>query len=453
MKINFDREQTIRYVEEEGFRDGAQGVGPTAPLAELSAMFAQQQAVVRHDAEDAIKSLEAKVAVTESRRDAAERKWQELSAKTGELPPAMILPIVAVLASLIAIAAEAIFLAPVMDGFGIADPTWQYILAGGLVITIGGLFELSKKLYHDLGEGSHDLKNDDEILATETSPNVNAQPRWARRAKFVACLFVTLFMLALAGTLGWWRADELIFAASSGTADMQGEVLSSFLGDNSLLTHLVVTLLTVGLPLFVMFAFEWGLDKLRFAWEWRKARREYKRLPPEVESARKLLEAATEKRDQRLAVIDQKREEWKQAYLQNHEHGRSVGAWRLALWFSVLKIAGVFFAALLVCCGVNLLISSYAGAEWFASTRYFIVVCATLSISTFYAYRELMAWDRPTAAQLYRQRATVWRNTDGVNTPRYLPQSEVDAESINVPVRELPSEPVMYAPQTKSAAA
>lgn len=453
MKINFDREQTIRYVEEEGFRDGAQEVEPTAPLAELNAMFAQQQAAVRHDATDTIKALEAKVSVKECRQSAAEGKWRELSVKTGELPPAVMLPIVAVLASLIAVIAEAIFLAPVMDGFGIPDPTWQYILAGGLVITIGGLFELSKKLYHDLAEVNHDLKNNGEVLPVETSPNVPDRPRWVRRAKFGACVFVTLFMLALAGTLGWWRADELIFAASAGSSDVQDEVLSSFLGDNSELTHLVVTLLTVGLPLFVMFAFEWGLDKFRFALEWRKARREYKRLPPEVEAARKLLEAAAEKRDQKLAAIDEKREEWKQAYLQNHELGRSVGAWRLPVWQVVIKIAAVFVLTLAACLVLNLLVSSYVGGDGFAATRYMIVACATLCVTGFYAYHALLAWDRPTPSQLYRQRATVWRNTNGINKPRYLPQPDVDDERINIPARELQNEPVMYAPQTKSATA
>lgn len=378
-----------RTVEAEGFRDGTQGVNPGTTVKEIEAQFGQREEQENQAAAERIKSLEAQAETLERRKDDSERHWAELEFRTEGMPPQIILPFVAVICAIAAVIGEAVFLAPVMDGFGIADATLQLIFAGVIVITTSGLFEITKRVYSGR---THDS------LATEetTSGASNA----SRLGGLVFLGLLTTLALVLVFILGWWRAEEMIYAASVQTGSWK-----EFLTNSPVLTRLVVVLLTTALPIFVAIAFEWGLNGLHLAWEWRKSREAYKRIAKQLNSTQKALEKETEAKDSRIRELEQVREEWKQAYLQNHELGQKTGAWKLPLWRIVLKIAAVVLLVLTICLLLDPITAQYIESGWMRSLLY---GCLTLDLGVLYASREIKAWDRPTAGQLYDQKATIF---------------------------------------------
>jgi hypothetical protein len=316
------------------------------------------------------------------------------------MPPQIVLPICAVLLSALVVIGESIFLSPVMDGFGIADPTWQYLLAAVIVITCSGLFEITKKQWLQTSSSSNGV----ESSTQQAIPSKSF--RWGRRL-FLG--FMVLLVLLLVSILGWWRAEEMMFAASAQPGEWQ-----EFLSHNATLTRCVVVLLTTGLPIFVALAFEWGLDRLRVAWEWRKSRRAYRKTSGALEQTKKALESDFEKKESRLKSLDELREEWKQAYLQNHDLGQKVGARRLPLWRVMLKIGAVVFVILAICLFADAVVSNFIGSDF---TRILLYVCLTVGLGGLYATYAIKAWDRPTAKQLYKQQATLWRNETDSSIP------------------------------------
>ena len=396
-KIN---QKETRMVEAEGFRDGTQNVCSGPALNEISALFARQKEQENHDATERIKTLEGRVEQLSQHKLDVERHWADLEILTGGMPPQIILPLTAVLLSALVVIGEAIFLAPVMDGFGIADPTWQYLLATVIVITCSGLIEITKREWLQArGERDRDKSKGQQVEQAKSA-------HWGRRLFFG---FMALLALLLVSILGWWRAEEMMFAASAQSGKWQ-----EFLSQNATLTRCVVVLLTTGLPIFVALAFEWGLDGLRLAWEWRKSRRDYRKTFAALEKTRKALEGEFEKKESRQKALDELREEWKQAYLQNHELGQRVGARRLPLWRVILKIGAVVFVIIAVCLLADTLVSSYVLSDL---TRILLYACLTVGLGGLYAAHAIKAWDRPTARQLYKQQATLWRSEGGHPLP------------------------------------
>jgi hypothetical protein len=427
-------QRAMRDVQAEGYRDGAQGITPEALPEELRARFAQAQEGVRHKATDGIKRLEAVLAAIEQRIVIMSERWQKLTAAVGDLPPALFLPFCAVFTALLVVVGEAIFLAPVMDGFGISDYYEQRCLAAVIVLVASGAFEISKKLFHRLSRGES-VSRDEQSLET---PN----RVWPERAIFTVFVALIIVTLAFVCVLGWWRAEEMAFAAKATGGAIQNDEWSRFMSDNLPLTRALVVLFALMLPIFVAFAFEWGTVKLRLAIEWRKVRRADEHLPQERERAAKELEAALEKRDSQLKALDEQQAEWTQSYKQTHELGEKVGAWRLPLWQVVVKIVAVTLLVAAICFVINLLISNALGSDWFATVRYIIALFVTLGAGGIYAYRALQTWDRPTPQQLYAQRATVWRNTAREDEPRFLlPQAGVKESEVfsGTEVERLPS--------------
>ena len=351
--------RAMRDVRAEGFRDGAQGIAPAALTEELRAVFAQSRESVRHEAADGIKRLEAWLASVEQRINVMDGRWATVSAAAGELPPALLLPACAVFSAVLVVVGEAIFLAPVMDGFGISEFYEQRCLAAVIVLVASGAFEISKKLFQRLSRG-------ESVKRDGASPEAPKRV-WAERAVLAVFVALTLLSLAFVCVLGWWRAEEMAFAARATGGAMQNDEWSRFMGDNLPLTRALVVLFALMLPVFVAFAFEWGADKLRLAVEWRRVRRAVERLPRERERAAKRLEAALEKRDCRLKSLDEQQAEWTQSYAQTHELGERVGAWRLPLWQVAFRIAAVTLLFAAVCFVADLLTLSAFGPDWFES--------------------------------------------------------------------------------------
>ena len=387
-----------RLIEAEGFRDGTQKVDPAITVKEIEAQFARRQEQEDEAATDRIKSLEAQVETLRRCKDDGERHWADLEFRTEGMPPQFVLPFCAVLFAIAAVIGEAVFLAPVMDGFGIADFILQMIFAGVIVITTSGLFEITKKVY-----GKHAM----EVEAGEGRDEHESKPR-SRQLRFRqlgSLLFfalLTTLAFALVFILGWWRAEEMIYAAS-----VQTGAWKDFLTNNPTLTRMVVVLLTTALPVFVALAFEWGLNGLHLAWEWRKSRAIYKRVAKQLDHAQKALEKENETKDARKRALAQMREEWKQAYLQNHELGQKTGAWKLPLWWVVLKICAIPLLVLVFCLLADPIIARYILSD---GMRWLLYACLTLGAGVLYAAHAIRAWERPSPKQLFDHKATIFRS-------------------------------------------
>ena len=393
----------VRLVEAEGFRDGTQSVDPVITVKEIEAQFGRRQEQQDEAATHRIKSLEAQVETLQQRREDAERHWTNLEFRTEGMPPQFMLPLCAVLFAIAAIIGEAVFLAPVMDGFGIADFTLQMIFAGVIVITTTGLFEITKKLYAKHATDADSLKRQDKS---------ESGPKSRRIGSLIFFSLLTTLAFALVFILGWWRGEEMIYAAS-----VQTGAWKDFLTNNPTLTRVVVVLLTTALPVFVAMSFEWGLDGLHLAWEWRKSRAVYKRVASHLAHSQKALERENETKDARKRALGQMREEWKQAYLQNHELGQKTGAWKLPLWWVLLKIGAVPLLVLVLCLLIDPIISQYITSD---GMRWLLYACLTLGLTVLYATHAIRAWERPTPRQLFKHKATIFERETKPAEPKRI---------------------------------
>lgn len=280
------------------------------------------------------------------KKDSETVHWADLEMQTAGMPPPILLFLCAVAFSVVVVVGETVFLAPVLDGIGIADPVWQYLLAAGIVLVCSGLFEITKKQWQQVSGSDSTQNKDSEQLSISS---------WST---MIFLGFVNLLALLLVSILGWWRAEEMIFAAKAQAGAWQG-----FLGENATLTRVVVVLLTVSLPVFVAMAFDWGISGLRFANEWRKTFRAYKRLTADLPRARKQLESEEEKAESEQQALDEQRDQWKQSYLQNHELGQKVGAQQLPLWQTMIKVLAAILLLIVACLLIDPFLSSYVGGS------------------------------------------------------------------------------------------
>lgn len=396
------RSFNTRHIDAEGFQAGTQGVPPAAQLSEIAAFFAQLKERVVQEAADRIRRLEARIDTLARRLNDAEGRWSDLQMITDGMAPAAVLPICAVSVAMLVVLGEATFLAPVMDAFGIADPMAQILLAGVIVVVTSGLVEIAKR---QLVSHTRQVKHDD-AADKELAPG---RIGFAGYLKAALLCFLTLVSLTLVFFLGWWRAEQMIFAASLQHAG----AWKQFMASNPGLTRAVVVLLTTGLPVFVALVFEWGLDGVRLAWEWRKARYQCHRFSKLLNAAKKKLEARREKHESRLTELDNMREEWNSSYEHHHAMGQQIGARKTQLWRVILKIGAVILVIAACCLFLDPYVSSYIGSP---SGRLLIYALATLGLGGLYAAYALRAWDRPSARQLFKQRATIWRSVSATST-------------------------------------
>jgi hypothetical protein len=484
----FRRNETT-HIEAEGFCDGTQRVSPDNRLTEIDARFAKEQQTVRHAAARPQKRLEALIETLKARAIDAEALWRKLEAATESVPPQIALPLLAVLSAAAVVPAEAVFVSPVMDGLAVTDPVEQLVFAGVLVVAASGLIKMAihllRKLEHPAA-GSSTVRdalepgaNNGYVVATTGSspgealdpganngnvatyvgnPTVRKEARehhadttaratrrlaehcaspFARALKIATSTLMILFAVSLVSVLGWWRAAELIFAGSIG-----GDELGKFLSENPTLTRVVITLLTIGLPVFAAIAFEYGFDSLHVAWQWRKARRARRRYGTALNTAQKELEARTAEVEHQVAALYEQCKEWRSAYLHFHELGRLVGAHRRPLRDVVLKIAAVAASVFTVW----LMLDPVVSASYIESpvNRTMLAVLLTFSLGGLYAARAVKSWDRPRPEELYKHRRVIWRDDrDRQPPPSPLDHSDNGASVVDTsqPARARPVAP------------
>jgi hypothetical protein len=383
-----------KSIEAEAFQAGTQRVEAEAQLREIDAGFTGLKQRVIQETSERLKRLEAAIANLKRRVEEVQDQWSDLQMRTDGMPPAIVLPLVVVCLTLLVVTGEAVFLAPVMDALGLADPIAQLVFAGVIVVVTSGLIEITKRqlLSHAEPRGEH-----------ATLEEAVQQSRFARHLKIVMLVMLTILSLTLVFFLGQWRAEQMIFAASLQHAGAWKE----FMAGNPGLTRAVVVLLTTGLPIFVAVVFDWGLNGLQLAWEWRKARRQCHKFSRQLGQVEKKLEAEAEAKESRLVELDEKCKEWKNSYEHHHALGKQIGAWKTPLWRVVVKIAAVCFVIVAVC----FLLDPYLSEYIFSGTaRLFVYALLALGLGGLYAAHVIKAWDRPNAKQLFEQRKTVWRD-------------------------------------------
>jgi hypothetical protein len=389
-----------RYIEAEAFQAGTQGVVSEAQLRELEAGFTGLKQRVIRDTTARIKNLEGTLANLKRRIEEAQDHWSDLQMRTDGMPPAIVLPLIVLFLALLVVAGEGFFLAPVMDALGIADPSVQLVFAGVIVVVTSGLVEITKRQL---------LSHTKPATGSNMPEETVRQGRVARYLKIVLLVLLSILSLTLVFFLGLWRAEQMIFSASL----QQAGAWKKFMAGNPELTRAVVVLLTTGLPVFVAVVFDWALSGLGLAWEWRKSRHQCHWFAKQLDQTEKKLEAEKEARASRLAELDEKCKEWKNSYEHHHALGKQIGAWKTPLWRVILKIAAVLFLIAAMCFLLNQFVSGYIISD---SARLFIYALLTLGLGGLYAAHAIRAWDRPTAKQLFKQRATIWREAKSPTT-------------------------------------
>jgi hypothetical protein len=390
----------IRHVEPEGFYAGTQGTSREPMLEQIAAQFEAARAEVREKFACILKRLEARLEVLRERKQRAETRLAQLVTETGGRRPEILAPLFWLVLGLCAVVGEVILIAPVLDGWGIADPQIQLFAAAVIVLTASGLFE---RVLRRVKDASHP-----EPARVSGSAGV----------RHLVTVLLAVFALALLAAFGWWRANEMIFASS-----VSGGEWGSFLARNPNLTRTSVILLTLGLPLFAALTMDWGFRELRLGFAWHKAERT---IAHSAEMLRKLPKRHEEKSlalGEKLKGLEEEERSTTHAYLEHHELGVILGAVKEGLGWIILRALGL---ALLLVAACLLLEPLLARQFESLGTRIILYVLATAGVITLCLAYALRHRERPTPHDLYRNRALRWReDTATVPPPRAeLPAAE-----------------------------
>jgi hypothetical protein len=372
-------------VRARAFAAGTQPeVGQGDALKELEADFERKRVAARQRATDGIKTLEAKEAVSGDRKTEAGERWARMSELTGGRDPEFAKPSIATVTAFALILAEGKLLAPTMDGLNVTEPGAQWAVATVLVLALSGLLKWSV----------HSFRQTPRRLWMVVAP--------------------AAFSLTALAVFGWWRGEEVVFAG------LQEAEVNTFAAQNAALTKLLLMLVTIALPALAAVALEFGLEKLRFWWEHRKARGDFFRFNKEHEGDLKRLEAAREGRDHELEKLAQDREAWLAAARDSFELGRKVGAHKRPAWEVALHIA---VAAVLIFVGVTVVAFLFIDSPLSAfiesgPIRFALFLLTALGLTGLAAARIIRRWHRPTPEELWAGRPTHWRNADSPDAVR-----------------------------------
>lgn len=373
-------------INAKAFVKGSQGEMLDDFENEIRAKFGKEREQKIADSVETVKTLEAQTEVAQKRKDDAEERWTMLNTLHEGRTLSVVKPALSVAIATVLVFAEGGLLAPTMDGLNIANQWIQLIVAIAMVGALSGLLEISVHNFHKT-------------------------PR--RLWLVIAPAAFSIITLAI---FGWWRGEEVIFA---GTQD--GE--STFASENPWLTRILLTLVTIVLPITAAFLMDFGLKGLRFFWERFKARSNFQKFTKEVDENQKKLEAAHEKRAAELEKIEQDREMWLSSARDSWEQGRTIGAWKLPFWQAVVMptiIAGILIFVIVMIAGMVLIDPVLAGFIENDIFRIALFVLLSLGLTVLFAMHFIRKWNRPTNEELFNQRATHWQNAENPNSLRLL---------------------------------
>src|SRR5690348_13658384 len=110
-----------RQIDAEAFFHGTQGSATEPMLAQIAAEAEKERAALRARRILGLKRLEARILATTDRIDALENRKADIAERTRNARPHLLRALGGLVLAGLAIVGEVILLAPVMDGFGIAD--------------------------------------------------------------------------------------------------------------------------------------------------------------------------------------------------------------------------------------------------------------------------------------------------------------------------------------------
>ena len=125
-------------VEDQAFLDGANGVPKEHGLSEIQGQCDRRKAEVRRDAAPVIQDLDAHAKTFRELANAAQEHWEAVKEEHGTNIPRLILPLFLLAASAVAVAAEGLILAPMLDmigvedRFGLSGKPWELMQTFGL---------------------------------------------------------------------------------------------------------------------------------------------------------------------------------------------------------------------------------------------------------------------------------------------------------------------------------
>ncbi|CAN5810435.1 hypothetical protein BH20ACI4_BH20ACI4_15550 [soil metagenome] len=383
-KQNEITKANARLIEAEAFFGGAQKIPVENALAQTRAEFEAEKTHAEKEAADEIKKLAGEIEINKLRRAEAESRWHFWNEQTNAVAPHFFKFAGFVVAGFLMLAGETALLQKIADVFGVAEPLYQFVLVGVIVL----------------------------LLATLADSVV-----WFWRKNYNRFAVYTYGAIVLGGlvTLGIFRAFVLEIVEADGDA-----VLGRLYDETSILNKIVMVVLTAGLPIGATFAFEYGWYGLNRWKQWRNAKRDAVKYEKLHETFLKKHEAETEKLAKRLGELDELRDSWQSAQRQAHTEGARIGANRRPFWEILPLLIGVslliLFVVMLVCYlffddSLAATINSDAG-------RFALYLLFSVGLILLFVYKILKRWNAPTPEQFYDSRTVRWQ------LPEVAPQTE-----------------------------
>jgi len=354
-------------IEHEAFYNGSQGCPPQDALAEIGSKFNQQMEVVSQKATPRIKILEATIDDAHSRLPAARERLDSIIARHRGHLPEIVMPTVMVVIGIFAMLSESAMLAPFMDLVDITNPVLQHLAALAIGCACAIILHLS---IESLTPGRY-------------------EPNRQMLLRVLGAFCVVGLVCA-----GIARGRQAAYGAS-----LSGSPLAGFIGDNSVLSMIVYTCLTVGFPVAGALAITFGMKAAR---EWREfllAKRDVAQLNTVVAKAPKELEGEQKKLRHELNTLESTRDEWQKSYLVQHQRGAAIGAAQAPKWMVWVKAGFVALVALLL--SLPLMFIPLIP----------IVVTITAFVGAWVYFHK--AWAHPKPHQLYSQQNVEFRNPQG----------------------------------------
>ena len=356
----------IRRIDDEGFGHGSQNGEADNALLQIDSHFNEQKAKTANNSVERTKTLEAQVEHLTKRLPEIDCRWQEVRDRLGPHPPAVVFPVVLVIAAVLALAAEAIMLAPSLDVIGVATPVAQIVFAFGLGIT-------STVAFHYFLDTLH----------REYRASLKLFIRCAATGLFVGLIF-----------FGIARGEQTAFSAQ-----LADNPHAQFLFGHPLLMSIVFVFLTLAFPVAAALASTNGIESIRNWHQFTETQRDNLTVPKRLSTANKQLQAEKEKLEHALKALDEQRKKWRHDYLVHHERGRLIGAKQMALWMVWLR---AFTAAFIVLC-----------MTWWLQPFSIFIVTAVFLLAWIYFYYERV---HPSPTQLHAHANINFRATDNLPT-------------------------------------
>lgn len=372
------QKQGVRSLEAEAFFDGVTGAPLDSSLQMTKAYFQKAIEKVKHAHIDRIKRLEGALKGVIHLRSDAENRWSNFKSETSGKVPPFFVPLIAVFFSLATAAAEAWFLAPVLQGWNINDPLPQFIVASIFVFTLGALSKAALSRY-------------------EKATTSDGWRNWFD----LAALVVSAASFSV--YLGTFRAGVLAHEAR------KNPELGSFLSDTTG-TNIALSILgTALLPFAATIAIKFGCEKLSYWKQWRVAKADALGLAVRQEKLQGQLDAAVEKQIQEIAAIEAERDEWLHGQEQAYDEGKTLGPDRRPAWEMLLRVgAGGLIITALVMTVSYIVLDERLARILSEGTRLGLYAAIAVGASFLYGQRELRRWNTPSPKELYDSRSVKW---------------------------------------------